>query len=89
MTSGLIRLGLLLVGGAIIAAAWMTPDEMWSRRYWIERLQGNSGEIDIRSSQMGGVERAKYLLIGVGMVLLAIAWPWLVDWFGPHAQQVR
>lgn len=85
----LIRLGLLLVGGAIIAAAWLTPDEMWTKRYWLNRLRGYSGDVEIHTAQMGGVERGRYLLIGVAMVVLGLAWPWVLDWMGAGSQPVK
>jgi hypothetical protein len=76
----LISLGLIVVGCAFVAAAWLTTDEMWSIWYWIDRLRGISGELDMHAVQIAGVNRGRYLVFGLVLVLLGLAWPWMASW---------
>ena len=85
VTLGMFRIGLVVVGGGLVALAWLTADEMWSKWYWVERVRGNPGDVDIHESQLAGLKRAKYLLMGVGMVALGISFPWLLNWLVPGA----
>jgi hypothetical protein len=75
---GLIRVALVVFGIALTLAAWFSRDEMWSIWYWIAILRGEEGRTEIHNQQYGGIKRAKYILIGCGMVILGITFPWLL-----------
>lgn len=64
---------LFIAGGIVVFLfAWNTSDSIWSPFYWLDRLRGGSGDINIHLQQDGGMTRGKYIILGILMVLLGV-----------------
>ena len=67
---GTIRLLLFVAGVLLFLVAWNTRDAIWSPRYWLDRLFGSEGGIQVNYQQDGGLRRAGYVILSIALILL-------------------